>query len=357
MAKPPSRESMQAAPIPPRKRPQTSHLRRAKTQDKKPKQTSAPYLLQPATKKFTQAELTSAKTLRAQRYQDLLKCAREKVLTAGIVLPNQDLFAILMAKVVAELETKVELLDIYHYLVARQDLFGEFKMKVSYANFGQMIGCHLPKTTLCRWLAEEEVIRKAAKDRPPGTCYIVNRKYVQVEEVLYRWINSQREQCTPVNGKMIKEAAHVTYTILGDLYDPSGATESDSPPSFSASWFNGFKKRYQIAYCQLHGEAGSVDMEAIEPELVEIRNLCSQYSPENIYNCDETGIYLKELDTKSYTVLKSNSGAKAIRSCRVTLMFCINATGSSLALAKTKHSLRPLIISTCDDFNASIIAR
>ncbi|OAQ22274.1 hypothetical protein K457DRAFT_45895, partial [Linnemannia elongata AG-77] len=61
--------------------------------------------------------------------------------------------------------------------------------------------------------------------------------------------------------------------------------------SFSTSWFDAFKKRHRIAYCQLRGEAGSVDLEAIEPELAEIRQLCAMYDPENIYNCDETGLY------------------------------------------------------------------
>jgi len=96
--------------------------------------------------------------------------------------------------------------------------------------------------------------------------------------------------------------------------------------------------------CQLHGEAGEVDLEAIEPELIEIRQLCAQYTPDNIFNCDETGMYVKELDTKSYTTSLSTSGAKAIRDCRVSVMFCINASGTSLAMAKKKESLRPQVI-------------
>lgn len=85
-------------------------------------------------------------------------------------------------------------------------------------------------------------------------------------------------------------------------------------------------------------------MEVIEPELIEIRQLCTQYTPDNIFNCDETGMYVKELDTKSYTTPLSTSGAKAIRDCRVSVMFCINASGTSLAMAKEKKSLRPLVI-------------
>jgi hypothetical protein len=99
-------------------------------------------------------------------------------------------------------------------------------------------------------------------------------------------------------------------------------------------------------------------MEAIEPELVAIRQLCAQYckyTPDNIFNCDETGIYVKELDTKSYTTALSTTGAKAIRDCRVSILFCINASGTPLAMAKEKKSLRPLVISNiiCSEWETS----
>ncbi|KAG0248034.1 hypothetical protein BGZ95_008247, partial [Linnemannia exigua] len=44
-------------------------------------------------------------------------------------------------------------------------------------------------------------------------------------------------------------------------------------------------------------------------------------------------MYLKELDTKSYTTPLSKSGAKAFRECRVPVLFCINASGTSLTMA------------------------
>ncbi|KAI8600557.1 hypothetical protein EDD21DRAFT_415742 [Dissophora ornata] len=81
----------------------------------------------------------------------------------------------------------------------------------------------------------------------------------------------------------------------------------------SGSWTSLFKKRHQISHCQLHEEAASVSREATVPGPVEIRELCSQYMPDNTYDCDETGMYLKELDTKSYAVLLSTSSVKAVR--------------------------------------------
>ena len=142
----------------------------------------------------------------------------------------------------------------------------------------------------------------------------------------------------------MQDAGHFACTVLCDLRDKSDSTRSKAPLSFSAWWLDKFRKQYHISHCRLQGEAGEVDLEAIEPELIEIRQLCAQYTPDNIFNCDETGMYVKELDTKSYTTPLSTSGAKAIRDCRVSVLFCINASGTSLAMVKEKKSLRPLVI-------------
>lgn len=165
-----------------------------------------------------------------------------------------------------------------------------------------------------------------------------------IERVLLYWLRDQRKKNVPVTGKLMKEAGHFACMVLCDLKDDSGNTVSEAPMSFSAWWFDSFKKQHRISYCQLHGEAGSVDLDAIEPELDKIRRICAQYTPDNIFNCDETGMYVKELDTKSYATPLSKSGAKAFRDCRVSILFCINASDTSLNLAKTKKSLKPLVI-------------
>ena len=99
------------------------------------------------------------------------------------------------------------------------------------------------------------------------------------------------------------------------------------------------QKRHNITYCQLREEAVSVNLEAIKPELVQIRQLWAQYTPDSIYNCDETGVYLEELYHKSYTTQLSEAGVKANRNCRVTILFCINASGASLLKAEHMDAL------------------
>ncbi|KAF9546874.1 hypothetical protein EC957_009327 [Mortierella hygrophila] len=68
-----------------------------------------------------------------------------------------------------------------------------------------------------------------------------------------------------------------------------------------ASWRSRMKQEYGIAYCRLKGETGSVDNAAIAERMDKIREISSGFEPDNIYNCNETGMYLKELSTHSYT--------------------------------------------------------
>jgi len=221
----------------------------------------------------------------------------------------------------------------------------EDKSVVNLRNFGEYIGYSIPRTTLSNFIAKESTLRQVAELLPVGSKYIVNRKNRIVEEVLVLWLQDQRSRHVPVDGKMIKEAAQVTYTVLVDSFDPDDL-RGGVVPSFSTSWFDAFKKRYRISYHQLYGEAGGVDLEAIEPRLREIRAVCATYPVDDIYNCDETGVYLKELVTRSYTIPEEKSGVKANRSCRVSILFCVNASGSSLALAEREDmsALRPLVI-------------
>jgi len=295
------------------------------------------------TEKYLQKDLAKERSIREARWKDLLRCARLEDDTPLVLMPKLDKTAINLAKVSYTISKKVEILDVFHYLSRRN---AGLAYKVSSRTFGPLVGLNIPKTTLNNMLMMEDDLRIAQKVLPDDAKYLVTRKHMKLELVLIQWIESQRSRNVPVSGKMIKKAAEITYTVLADYQEQGDGAVSEMEPSFAASWswFEGFKKHHGITYCKLHGEAASVDLEAIEPELVNIREICAEYNPEDIYNCDETGMYLKELDTKSYTVIKSSEGAKAARDCRVSILFCISASGSSLALAKKYPALKPLVI-------------
>ncbi|KAF9993113.1 hypothetical protein BGZ80_008273, partial [Entomortierella chlamydospora] len=65
--------------------------------------------------------------------------------------------------------------------------------------------------------------------------------------------------------------------------------------------------------------------------------------------CDETEIYLKELNTGSYTAPGETNGFKAKRKRRASVLLCVNASALSLPMADTMDDLKHLFIDTIID--------
>jgi hypothetical protein len=62
---------------------------------------------------------------------------------------------------------------------------------------------------------------------------------------------------------------------------------------FSSGWLHKFKERNGIRRRKLEGEASSADEAAIANALPLLKERCSNYPPERIYNMDETGLFYR----------------------------------------------------------------
>lgn len=106
------------------------------------------------------------------------------------------------------------------------------------------------------------------------------------------------------------------------------------------TWVLAFTTRHGLRLMSLHGEAGSANMLNLSQELFELRENLRSYSISNIYNMDETGLFLR-FDLRTSYVLeaegrKSICGIKAMRAIdRVISFICTNADGSDMGVAKT----------------------
>ncbi|KAF9083285.1 hypothetical protein BGX29_003248, partial [Mortierella sp. GBA35] len=192
---------------------------------KKTRSRQSPLPLQPK-KTYTIKELHERNHEWARRYQKLLDCARRNDVSAVLLLPTVKEFEISMAKNCVTLSNKVELLDIYHYLV---DRWSDPLKPITFRNFGKMIGVKLPSTTLYEWLQNEKAIRDKAVELPEGACYMVKRKNELLETVLVKWMEKQRNECLPVSGKMFRSAAEVTYTVLQDCFEDKDGNSIGTP--------------------------------------------------------------------------------------------------------------------------------
>ncbi|CAB5381779.1 unnamed protein product [Rhizophagus irregularis] len=103
---------------------------------------------------------------------------------------------------------------------------------------------------------------------------------------------------------------------------------------FSSGWLHKFKDRNGIRQRKLEGEASSADEAAIANALPLLRERCSNYPLERIYNMDETGLFYR-LEPDRTLATKCLAGRKVNKE-RISIALCANADGS--------HKLKPLII-------------
>lgn len=104
--------------------------------------------------------------------------------------------------------------------------------------------------------------------------------------------------------------------------------------TFSHGWLQKFKKRNGIRQEKLDGEEASADHNAIAECLPLLQDKCSRYSPDRIYNMDETGLFYR-LEPDRTLATRRLAGRKKNKE-RLSIALCANADGS--------HKLNPLII-------------
>lgn len=104
--------------------------------------------------------------------------------------------------------------------------------------------------------------------------------------------------------------------------------------SFTASngWLNRWKMRHGIRQLTITGEQLSSDNAAAQAYLDEFSNIISEggYSPQQVYNADETGLNFKALPNKTLASQQENRAPGFKMEERVTLMACSNANGNHI---------------------------
>ncbi|KAF9158982.1 hypothetical protein DFQ26_007037 [Actinomortierella ambigua] len=123
-------------------------------------------------KRYPKAEVAERNAEWAEVYTTLLECARRGDTTTMFLFSPLKKRQKAVVKSCQSVHAKVELLDIYHYLVRRQDIVPH---KVSMANFGPLIGVDLAKQTLSDWIRREDELRAAALCTPPEKCNIMKK--------------------------------------------------------------------------------------------------------------------------------------------------------------------------------------
>ena len=123
----------------------------------------------------------------------------------------------------------------------------------------------------------------------------------------------------PISGPLIKEKALIMSVEMGldDFIASNG-------------WLHRWQQRYNIGSNVLSGDRAEVDEETVNDWSKRLPLVCEGYELNNIFNCDETGLYWRALPSRSM-IRKGNdpAGVKTSKD-RFTLMLCCSATGEKL---------------------------
>lgn len=150
--------------------------------------------------------------------------------------------------------------------------------------------------------------------------------YTDLEAALAQWV-VQNQQRVTINGDILRTRARWYWQRLPQY---QGLPE----PPFSNGWLAGFKERYNIKDRRRHGESAEVDDTQMMADIAILQTRLARYSPEDQYNCDETGLFWKMIPDRSLSTVPIPGNKK--EKVRITIHHCVNATGS--------HKLQPWIV-------------
>ncbi|XP_066253848.1 tigger transposable element-derived protein 4-like [Euwallacea similis] len=110
--------------------------------------------------------------------------------------------------------------------------------------------------------------------------------------------------------------------------------------SASSGWLEKFRKKHNITFKVISGEARSVNSGDVESVLNKMTSLIKDYSSKNIFNADDTGLFFRALLDKTLTFKREKCTSEKLSKDRVTILHCVNMDGEKerlLVIGITKN--------------------
>ncbi|KAH9633867.1 hypothetical protein HF086_013756 [Spodoptera exigua] len=139
-----------------------------------------------------------------------------------------------------------------------------------------------------------------------------------VDQALIQWFINMRNKGIPVSGPMLQEKANGFAARFGIL-----------DFNCSASWISRFKVRHNIVAGKIVGESSSVDQNSTTNWLISVwPNLRRQFSDDEIFNADETGLFYKLMPDKTLKFKGEKCSGGKLSKDRITVMVAANMSGT-----------------------------
>lgn len=184
----------------------------------------------------------------------------------------------------------------------------------------------LPKQTVQNIWSKREKIKEDAKNVNSGYKKVRKCDYPTLDSSLIQWFNLQRARNVPISGPILKGKAM-------ELANELGISEFKA----SEGWLESWKKRHGIVFKTAAGEGASVDATGVEDWINSVwKTVSVGYSPRDIYNADETGLFYRLIPHKTMEFKGKECHGGKMSKERITVLLCANADGTD--------KLKPLVI-------------
>ncbi|KAM9191847.1 tigger transposable element-derived protein 1-like [Dugong dugon] len=154
-----------------------------------------------------------------------------------------------------------------------------------------------------------------------------------MERLLSMWLEDQSQRNVPLSVSIIQEKAK---SLFDDLQHEQG--ESPQTEKFSASkgWFVRFKERHCLPHFKMNSTPPSSNVDTY-PEVLKSIIKEGEYTPQQVFNVDETGLYWKRMPEGTFISVeeKAEPGFKSSKD-RLMLLLGGNAAGD--------FKLKPLLV-------------
>ncbi|GAB5582602.1 CENPB DNA-binding domain-containing protein 1 [Prionailurus iriomotensis] len=153
-----------------------------------------------------------------------------------------------------------------------------------------------------------------------------------MERLLHVWLEDQSQRNVPLSVTIIQEKAK---SLFDDLQRERGTSSQTEKFAASKGWFVRFKERHCLPHFKINSTApGNKD---IYPEALRSIIEEGEYTPQQVFNVDETGLYWKRMPEGTFISVeeKAEPGFKSSRD-RLMLLLGGNAAGD--------FKLKPLLV-------------
>lgn len=142
-----------------------------------------------------------------------------------------------------------------------------------------------------------------------------------MENVLVKWFTQTLAVNIPVDGT----AVHAKATYLAQKLGLEDFKASNS-------WIERFKSWYNLVHKRVRGEARSISPETVEAWKDTFPSIIENYSPNDIFNADERGVFFLLMPDKMLDLKGEKCHGVKFSKERLTVLLCCNVSGTGKLL-------------------------